>query len=198
MICPPLGRCNDALFSFFFSSTSFFVYIVIPLFRSSSLSIYLSIYLLPYFLLFLFQAIYLYLFSLSLDLPLSYLPIYPRALSQCIIVTNYVRCTYTYIFSLSPSRPSLLPFHIRMYIYAKYRWKHARVYDVLCCIVRLVANGRVCRVHFQIFLLFKYEKNIIHKRNMNISRSEFFMRHFILFYFYFIFILICLYKYLLY
>lgn len=101
MICPSLGRCNDALFSFFFSSTSFFVCIIIPLFRSSSLSIYLSIYLLPYFLLFLFQAIYLYLFSLSLDLPLPYLPIYPRTLSQCIIVTTMLGLrTHTYFLLL--------------------------------------------------------------------------------------------------
>ena len=30
--------------------------------------------------------------------------------------------------------------------------KHARVYDVLCCIVRLVASSRVCKVRFPIFL----------------------------------------------
>lgn len=42
--------------------------------------------------------------------------------------------------------------YVRIY---KISLKHARVYDVLCCIVRLVASGRVCRVHFLIFLWLK-------------------------------------------
>lgn len=159
-----------------------------------SLSVSLFLFFVPHLYLFIYLSIfYLIFFSFSFKLSVSFFSFSwpPSSLSSNIPARtlpmyhcdDYARFTYTYIFS-PPRPPPLLPFHIRMYIYAKYRWKHARVYDVLCCIVRLVANGRVYRVHFQIFSLFKYKKNIIHKRNMNVSKSGFFMRHFILFYIY--------------
>lgn len=186
---------------FFFSSFLLRFSLSVSLFLSFVPHLYLFIYLSIFYLIFFSFSFKLSICIFFLFLLTSLFPIFQYTRAHSLNVSLWrtmLGVTYTYIFSLSPSRPSLLPFHIRMYIYAKYRWKHARVYDVLCCIVRLVANGRVCRVHFQIFSLFKYEKNILHKRNMNISRSELFMRHFISFYFYFIFIPICLYKYLLY